>query len=186
MSEKFKVTIFKKTKGARYPEHIIVKRKSSPSDSLHPYDDTVHLYFDEGILKKFVHIQNAPKGKKIWNPKSERYEDLEPKHKIANEFIMEDGNITYLKEQTGNHFYSFGYGYPNERSIAFCNDQTHPGYFDYFRIRMDLNGKWHDPSDFDSFLNDMAAEITEVYTAYRAKNPRSQQGIKKSMTREGR
>ena len=60
---KFKVTIFKKTKGALFPEHIIIRRKSPVSDQWHPYNDTVHLYFDKGVLAKFVHVQNAPKGK---------------------------------------------------------------------------------------------------------------------------
>ena len=183
MSSKFKVTIFKKAKGSRYPEHVVVARKSPISDHWLPYNDTVHLYFDKGVLAKFVHVQDAPKGKKIWNPKSERYEDLEPKHQIANEFIMKDGKVTYLKEQTRNQFYLFGYSYPNETRITFCNDQISPGYFDYFRIVMDINGKWCNPDGFDKYQNDIAAEIKEVYTVGRAKHSRPAHIIRKNIER---
>ena len=181
MSNKFKVTIFKKTKGASYTDHVIVRRKSPASDHWHPYNDTVHLYFDKGVLARFVHVQDAPKGKKIWNFKSERYEDLEPKHQVANEFIMKNGKVIYLKEQTRNQFYLFGYSYPNETRITFCNDQTRPGFFDYFRIVMDSNGKWCNPDGFDQYQNDMAAEIKEVYTTKRTKTLHPAQVVKKSI-----
>lgn len=183
MSPKFKVTIFKSTKNSRYPKHIIIKRKSLDSDFVHPYDDTVYLYFNKGVLAKFIHVQDAPKGKKIWDSESERYVDLGPKHQIANEFIMKDGEMIPLKEQNRNHFYLFGYSYPNKRYISFCNDQTHPGYFDYFHIRMDLNGKWINPSNVDQYWNDMAAEIKEIYTAHNSRNFHSSQTIKKSIER---
>lgn len=182
MSPKFKVTIFKNTKNSRYPKHVIIRRKSPASDQWHPYDDTVHLYFDKGVLAKFIHIQDAPKGKKIWNPESERYEDLEPKHQIANKFVMKDGKITYLKKQTRSHFYLFGYSYPNTTSITFCNDQTHPGFFDYFRIQMDLKGKWRNPSNLDLYWNNMAAEVKEVYTVAHT-NPRPAHIVRKNTER---
>lgn len=182
MSNRFKVTIFKKSKRSPYPDHIIVARKSSSSDQWHPYNDTVHLYFDKGILAKFVHVQDAPKGKQIWNPESERYVDLEPKHKIENEFIMKDGKVSYLKMPTTNHFYSFGYTVGTQ-NITFCNDQTHPGFFDYYKVRMNLKGKWRDPSDLDRHYNDIAAEIKEVYlTQGRKKHP--QKNIQQCRTKE--
>ena len=164
MSPKFKVTIFKKTKNSHYPKHIIVERKSPNSDFWHPYNDTVHLYFNKGVLAKFVHVQDAPKGKKIWDSWLERYVDLEPKHQIANEFVMKDGKIIHLKEQTRSHFYLFSYNEPNTWYITFCNDQTSPGYFDYFHVPMDLNGNWRVPNDFVKYQNNKAAEIKEVYT----------------------
>lgn len=163
MSPKFKVKIFKKTKHSRYPNHIILSRKSSDSDMWQPYDDTVHLYFDKGVLAKFIHVQDAPKGKRIWDPISEKYVDLEPKHQIANEFIIKDGKKIHLKKPTPDSLYSFGYMAPDTTTITFCNDKTHPGCFDYFTIRMDLKGKWREPSVWDKYQNDKAAEIKEVY-----------------------
>lgn len=164
MPAKFQVTIFKKSKRTPYPYHIIVMRNSPASDQWHPYDDTIHLYFDKGVLAKFVHVQDAPKGKRIWDPTSEKYVDLEPKHQIANEFIIKDGKTIYLKKPTKNHFYTFGYTAPDTTNITFCNDQTHPGFFDYFKIRMDLKGRWRAPTDLDKHYNNIAAEITEVYS----------------------
>ena len=77
---------------------------------------------------------------------------------------MKDGKTIHLKKPTPDPLYSFGYMAPDTTTITFCNDKTHPGYFDYFTIRMDLKGKWREPSDWDKYQNDKAAKIKEVYT----------------------
>lgn len=180
MSNKLQVTIFKKSKRAPYPDHIVVARKSPASDQWHPYDDTVHLYFNKGVLAKFVHVQDAPKGKRVWDPQTEKYVALEPKHQIANEFVMKDRKTTYKRNPTSSHFYTFGYMAPDTTDITFCNDQTHPGFFDYFKVRMDLKGKWRNPDDLDKHYNNIAAEIKEVYSNKGGKECPRWQNLKKN------
>ena len=161
MSNKLKVTIFKKSKKAPYPDHIIVKGFSSTVD---PYDNTVHLYFDRGVLAKFVHVQDAPKGKRVWDSNAEKYVDLEPKHRIAQEFAIKNGKTTYSKEPihtAGDFIVIFGYVHPDIRTITFCQGSLL--YPRYYQVTTDLKRKWRD-HDTLRYFNQLDADIKTIYT----------------------
>ena len=162
MTAKFQVTIFKKSKKAPYPDHIVVKGFPSKID---PYNNLVHLYFDKGVLSKFTHIQNAPKGKRIWDPQAERYVDLEPKHRIAQEFTIKNGKKTYSQEPihtAGDFIVMFGYIDPDIHTITFCQGSLLlPRYYE---IITDSRIKWREPNDYLKHSNKMAAVIEEIYS----------------------
>ena len=178
MSTKFQVTIFKKSKKAPYPDHIVVKGFPSTRD---PYNNTAHLYFDKGVLAKFVHMQDAPKGKRVWDPESERYVDLEPKHRIVQEFTLKNGKTTYSKgpiHTAGDFFVIFGYLYPDMHTITFC--QGSPLQIHYYKITTDLKGKWRNPDDLTKWFNDKDAQIKEIYTRKGGKTCPRWQDLKKN------
>ena len=156
MEKKLKVKIFKKSKNATYPKHITVKRPAL-DQFYYPYNDIIHLYFDKGTLMRLVHLKKAPEGQKVWDRETKGYVDLEPKQKIAREFVNENGEMVYKKGTVSDNPFIFGYLYPNNTKISFmCN----PDVPAYFKVLMDSQHKCL-PNYIDN--SDNVAEITEIY-----------------------
>jgi len=130
MQFNLKVKVLKKSKDARYPEHIIVERKST--------HEMVHMYFNEGTLTKFTHIVRDPQIKMAWDDKEKRYKVLLPSYKVAQEFTIKDGKSTFLMGPQNNDFFGLGFSaspITNSRTLGF---KSSPDAWDDFFIEMDL------------------------------------------------
>ena len=152
MSAKLKVQILKKSKDAPYPEHIIVERPETY--------EMAHLYFDEGLLKRFTHIKRDPKIKMLWNKQEKRYKALLPNYVVLQDAVRnEQAGFTYLKGPEDQTFFSFSAMPPwNMSSIMFCSSLN--PYGPSFFVEMDLNDKCvpnHYVGPFSS------ADIKEIY-----------------------
>ena len=151
-----KVKILKKSKDSPYPEHIIVERKST--------HEMVHLYFDDGLLKKFTHIKRDPQIRMAWDEKEKKYKALLPNYLVVQEAVREEDRgddyirYHYLKGPENQNFFTF-YSTPpwNLSTIAFQSDSdTHSEFY----VEMDLNRK----CVANAYIGPLSsADIAEIY-----------------------
>ena len=134
------VEILKKDKAASCPDHITVRQNTT--------GEFVHLYFDEGTLKKmiyFVHngIKTKSEIKKVYSVQKGCFQSLSVSEKENTSSSLKP--FYYLSMSAVNH----------NRKILFFD----PNLGTALSIKMDMNGKCIP----DAYLHNYGADI-EIYT----------------------
>ena len=150
MVSSLKVRVFKKSKDASVPEHIIVKRPAT--------HEQVHMHFYEGALVKFTHFIPNPQIKTEWDGQEKKYKALSSPYIIFQQFSVKDGELTCSKWPENQDFSAYS-DCPmfNLRQIGFQPSVGSPALF----IEMDLQFKCRP----NKYIRDCSmAEIQEIYT----------------------
>ncbi len=171
MSAKLKVQILKKSKDAKYPEHIVVERPGT--------HEIAHLFFDEGTLVKGTHLIRSSNIKMGWDDKVKQYKPLKSTYDIATEFSIENGKSSYLKrsQKTKNFFCFYARPLHNILDLCFLHPQQE-ALFPLFFIRMDLQGKCK-PSNYIKTYE--VVEIEEVHPDREGKTCQTLKTIKQNV-----
>ena len=156
--ENLKVKILKKSKDAPYPEHIIVEKKSTC--------ELVHLYFDDGLLKRLTHIKRDPQIRMAWDEKEKRYKALLPNYLVVQDVIREENKddkntrYHYLKGPENQNFFSFSVTPPWGISSILFTASPKSLFSSSFFVEMDLNDRCV-PNHYIGPLS--CADIKEIY-----------------------
>jgi len=171
MVSPLKVRVFKKSKDASIPEHIVVERSAT--------HELVHMHFNEGSLAKFTHFVRDPQTKMMWDGQEKKYKALPSRYTVSQQFSVKDGKATYLKGPEDQSFFCFFDAPPwNSSSIAF---KPYKKGLSGFYVETDLKLSCI-PNAY--IRDDGVADIQEIYTHQSIATQSNMQPIKNQETKQ--
>ena len=167
MTGNLKVKVFKKSKSAPYPEHIMIEKKAT--------NEIAHLFFEDGTLTRLTHVIQTPQIKISY---------VDDKETVYQDIIFNccDKNPSskrrYLEGPKYQDFFIF-FEPPSWEFHSICF-KSHPKHIADLFIETDLNNRC---IPYNYLKNYGTAEIEEVYNAGCTRNSSHAHVVRKSIER---